>query len=44
MSLANSAAILRHPKTARDWVRPGIMLYGGSPFADESAEALGLRR
>ena len=43
VSLANSAAILRHPKTARDWVRPGIMLYGGSPFADESAEALGLR-
>lgn len=43
VSLANSAAILRHPKTARDWVRPGIMLYGGSPFADESAESLGLR-
>ncbi|HEX5802867.1 MAG TPA: alanine racemase [Azospira sp.] len=43
VSLANSAAILRHPQTARDWVRPGIMLYGGSPFADESADALGLR-
>ncbi|MDQ5942320.1 MAG: alanine racemase [Pseudomonadota bacterium] len=43
VSLANSAAILRHPKTARDWVRPGIMLYGGSPFADESADQLGLR-
>ena len=43
VSLANSAAILRHPKTARDWIRPGIMLYGGSPFADESAESLGLR-
>jgi len=43
VSLANSAAILRHPETARDWVRPGIMLYGGSPFADASAASLGLR-
>jgi len=43
VSLANSAAILRHPQTARDWVRPGIMLYGGSPFGDASAESFGLR-
>ncbi|EXI84119.1 MAG: Alanine racemase, catabolic [Candidatus Accumulibacter sp. BA-94] len=43
VSLANSAAILRYPSTARDWVRPGIMLYGGSPFASEDAESLGLR-
>jgi alanine racemase len=43
VSLANSAAILRYPKAARDWVRPGIMLYGGSPFAEQSAESLGLR-
>ena len=42
-SLANSAALLRFPETRGDWVRPGIMLYGCSPFADESAEALGLR-
>ena len=42
-SLANSAAILRHPQTHGSWVRPGIMLYGCSPFADESAESLGLR-
>jgi alanine racemase len=42
-SLANSAAILRHPHTAGDWVRPGIVLYGGSPFADESAASFGLR-
>ena len=41
-SLANSAAILRYPETHADWVRPGIMLYGCSPFADESAEKLGL--
>jgi alanine racemase len=42
-SLANSAAILRYPEAHADWVRPGIMLYGCSPFADESAEKLGLR-
>ena len=41
--LANSAALLRHPQTHGDWVRPGIMLYGASPFADQSAEDLGLR-
>ena len=42
MSLANSAAILRHPQTACDWVRPGIMLYGGSPFPDATAASLNL--
>jgi len=42
-SLANSAAILRYPDAHEDWVRPGIMLYGCSPFPDESAEALGLK-
>jgi len=41
--MANSAALLRFPETRADWVRPGIMLYGCSPFADRSAEALGLR-
>jgi alanine racemase len=43
VSLANSAAILRHPQTARDWVRPGIMLYGGSPCAEHSATSFDLR-
>jgi alanine racemase len=42
-SLANSAALLRFPETVADWARPGIMLYGGSPFPDRSAQALGLR-
>jgi alanine racemase len=42
-SLANSAALLRYPESHKDWVRPGIMLYGCSPFPDESAEALGLK-
>ncbi len=41
-SLANSAALLRYPQTRADWVRPGIMLYGASPFAGQSGEALGL--
>jgi alanine racemase len=47
-SLANSAALLRYPATHADWVRPGIMLYGASPFAHESggevsAKQLGLK-
>jgi alanine racemase len=42
-SLANSAALLRFPEARGDWVRPGIMLYGCSPFADQSAEQIGLR-
>lgn len=42
-SLANSAGILGWPASHGDWVRPGIMLYGASPFADESADALGLQ-
>ena len=31
-SMANSAALVRFPETRADWVRPGIMLYGCSPF------------
>jgi alanine racemase len=42
-SVANSAALLRYPEARGDWVRPGIMLYGCSPFADRTAEALGLK-
>ncbi len=42
-SLANSAALLRFPQTHADWVRPGIMLYGCSPFADQDADDLGLK-
>ncbi len=43
-SLANSAALLRFPdQTRADWVRPGIMLYGCSPFSFKSAEELGLK-
>ena len=44
VSLANSAALLRFPETRIGWARPGIMLYGSSPFPEqESAERLGLR-
>lgn len=47
LSLANTAATLSAPPTHGDWVRPGIGLYGGSPFATQpdgrSAEDLGLR-
>lgn len=41
--LANSAALLRYPGTHADWVRPGIMLYGCSPFPEVSAAELGLK-
>jgi len=42
-SMANSAAIMRLPKSHFEIVRPGIMLYGSSPFADVSAADLGLQ-
>jgi alanine racemase len=40
---ANSSAVLAWPTSHADWVRPGIMLYGVSPFAEVTAAALGLR-
>ncbi|MDX1697098.1 MAG: alanine racemase [Thiohalobacterales bacterium] len=42
-SLANSAGVLAWPDTHADWVRPGIMLYGGSPLEGRSADELDLR-
>ncbi len=42
-SLANSAGILGWPQTHFDWVRPGIMLYGASPFVDSFAPDEDLR-
>lgn len=42
-SSANSPALLRYPQARGDWVRPGLMLYGASPFAGTSAADLGLR-
>ena len=43
ITMANSAAVLRYPQTAHDWVRPGVMLYGGSPFADADAASFDLK-
>lgn len=43
LSIGNSAGILAHPAARSDWVRPGIMLYGGSPLLNYSAAALDLR-
>lgn len=42
VSLANSAAILNFPQSHRDFVRPGIMLYGVSPCQNRSAVDIGL--
>ncbi len=41
-SLAASAGILALPQTHHQFVRPGFMLYGGSPFANRSSEEIGL--
>jgi alanine racemase len=42
-SSANSAALLRFPATRGAWVRPGLMLYGASPFVEVPADQLGLQ-
>ena len=42
-SLANSAGVVRHADVGGDIVRPGIMLYGATPFPFQSAEAIGVR-
>lgn len=41
-SIANSAAIISFPQAHADMIRPGIMLYGVSPFAHKTAMDLGL--
>jgi alanine racemase len=41
-SVANSAGVIRYAEVGGDIVRPGIMLYGATPFAYDSAETLGL--
>jgi len=42
-SIGNSAAILGSPKAQGDWVRPGLALYGVSPFGNETAYTHGLK-
>ncbi len=41
-SCCNSAAIYKWPELHFDYVRPGIMLYGASPFADQTVHDLDL--
>lgn len=38
-SIANSPATLGWPELHRDWIRPGLMLYGASPFEHAHANA-----
>lgn len=38
-SLRNSPAVLGWPQIPSDWVRPGIMLYGATPFDEAQATA-----
>jgi alanine racemase len=42
-SIANSAAILAWPASRGGWVRPGLMLYGVSPFPAGTGADIGLR-
>jgi alanine racemase len=42
-SLANSAGAVRFKDVGGDFVRPGIMLYGGSPFPYDTAEMIGVK-
>ena len=39
LSLANSAALLGWPETRAEWNRPGIILFGSSPFTAPHKEA-----
>ena len=43
VSIANSAGLFGALELGCDWVRPGLALYGASPFEDCSAASLGLR-
>jgi alanine racemase len=42
-SIGNSAGILGWPNAHGDWVRPGLALYGVSPFAGDTADKHGLK-
>lgn len=43
ISLSNSAGVLNVSPAHRDWGRPGIMLYGSSPFTDDVPTAQSLK-
>ena len=42
-SIANSAGIVRFGEVGGDIVRPGIMLYGATPFPYDTAEMIGVQ-
>lgn len=42
-SIGNSAGLVAWPEARVEWVRPGLMLYGMSPFANSVATDLNLR-
>ncbi len=42
-SIGNSAGTLGWPRAHGDWVRPGLALYGVSPFGGETADQHGLK-
>jgi len=42
VSIGNSAGLLGWPAARGDWVRPGLALYGVSPFPDQVGADLGL--
>ena len=42
-SIGNSAGLIAWPEARVEWVRPGLMLYGMSPFASTAGPDLGLR-
>jgi len=43
LCLANSAAVMSYKESHQEWVRPGLMLYGLSPFAHKQGQDLGLK-
>ncbi|WP_338522119.1 alanine racemase [Pseudomonas batumici] len=43
VSLCNSPAVLGWPQIPSDWVRPGILLFGATPFEEENPVAARLQ-
>ncbi|KAA0874197.1 alanine racemase [Nitrincola tapanii] len=43
ISLSNSAAVMAWPQAHHQWLRPGLMLYGASPFAQPQPLAAALK-
>ena len=43
VSLRNSPSVMGWPSVSSDWVRPGIMLYGATPFGEDQAVAARLQ-